>query len=71
MSSIKTTFIVSAMKCQGCVNNVKNALAAVDGFESANIDLAQGTAVVYGNVDPQAVCAVLSQAGYPAVVKSA
>jgi copper chaperone CopZ len=70
MSGIKTTFLVTAMKCEGCVNNVRNALATVDGFESVDIDLAQGVAVVSGDVDPQAVCTVLQQAGYPAVVKS-
>ena len=70
MSEQQTRFIVSGMKCEGCVATVKEALTQVVGYEDAQVDLAEGIATVKGDVDPQAVCQVLMQAGYPAVVKS-
>ena len=71
MSEQQTQFIVSGMKCDGCVSTVKEALTQVVGYEDAQVSLDEGTAVVKGDVDPMAVCQVLAQAGYPAVVKSA
>jgi copper chaperone CopZ len=68
--SAQTQFYVQGMKCGGCVESCKKAVAEVDGVESAEFDLATGTGVVQGNVDPQAVCQALTAAGYPAVVKS-
>jgi len=68
--SVTTQFIVSNMKCQGCVDNATSAVKKVHGIESVAIDLDAGTAAVTGDVDPQAVCQALSDAGYPAVVKS-
>ena len=67
----KTQFQVSGMKCDGCVENVQKALKDVVGYESAEVDLEQGTAVVTGDIDPQGVCQALTEAGYPSVVKSA
>lgn len=66
----ETQYYVQGMKCGGCIEAGNKALAEVNGFESAEFDLATGTAVVQGDVDPQAVCMALSNAGYPAVVKS-
>ena len=70
MSERQTHFFVSGMKCEGCVATVKEALTQVVGYEDAQVNLEDGTASVKGDVDPQAVCQVLGQAGYPAVVKS-
>ncbi len=67
---METQYYVQAMKCDGCIENGNKALTEVVGFENAKFDLAAKTAVVQGNVDPQAVCQALSAAGYPAVVKS-
>lgn len=66
----ETNYYVQKMKCGGCIDAANKALADVVGFESAEFDLAAGTAVVQGDVDPQAVCQALTAAGYPAVVKS-
>lgn len=68
--TIETRFNVQKMKCDGCISTANNVLKDLLGFESADFDLASGTAVVKGNVDPQAVCAALTTAGYPAAVKS-
>jgi len=65
-----THFIVSNMKCQGCVENAKLAVNKINGVEKVNINLAEGVADVEGNIDPQSVCQALMEAGYPAVVKS-
>ena len=66
----ETKYYVQRMKCGGCIDTANKALAEVAGFESAEFDLSAGTAVVQGDVDPQAVCQSLTNAGYPAVVKS-
>ena len=70
MSTTRTNYYVQGMKCDGCIANGNKALSDILGFESAEFDLKTGTAVVTGDVDPQAVCQALTTAGYPAVVKS-
>ncbi|MCF6210635.1 MAG: heavy-metal-associated domain-containing protein [Gammaproteobacteria bacterium] len=70
MSASITEFFIQGMKCGGCISNAEKALAGVPGFVSAEFNLDAGTAKVVGGVDPQAVCQVLTEAGYPAVVKS-
>lgn len=67
----ETKFQVEGMKCQGCVDNVEKALTQVSGLTSTNIELEQGIVTVAGDVDPQSVCRILTEAGYPAVVNSA
>lgn len=71
MSEVKTQFYVQGMKCDGCITAANEGLAKVPGFESAEFDLSAGTAVITGDVDPQAVTQALTEKGYPAVVKSA
>ena len=71
MTATVTQFHVQGMKCDGCVNTAKSALENVLGLAEVEFDLAAGTATVSGEVDPQAVCQALTEAGYPAVVKSA
>jgi len=66
----ETHYYVQGMKCGGCIESCKKAVAKVDGVESAEFDLATGTGTVQGDVDPQAICLALTNAGYPAVVKS-
>lgn len=70
MSSTQTKYFVEKMKCDGCITTCKNALKDVVGVEDTEFDLQTGTAVVTGDVDPQAVCQALTAAGYPAVVNS-
>lgn len=70
MTNHETQFYVSGMKCAGCAANVKQALEAMDGITVAEVDLEAGVAKTQGDVDPQAACQVLAEAGYPSVVKS-
>lgn len=66
----ETTFFISGLKCGGCIANAKNSLEKVTGYESADFDLEAGIMKVSGDIDPQAICAAMSDAGYSAVVKS-
>lgn len=70
MANTETHFYVKGMKCDGCIKKAREHLAKVPGFESADFDLQAGTAVVRGDIDPQAAAKALAEAGYPAVVKS-
>lgn|GEM_PF-204135 len=70
-SPIETHYYVKGMKCDGCIAKAKEALGALPGYVDAEFDLKAGTAVVKGDVDPQAVAQALTAVGYPAVVKSA
>jgi copper chaperone len=70
MPDIITHYYVQRMKCAGCIAAANKALAEVHGFERAEFDLKVGEATVNGDVDPQAICQALTQAGYPAVVKA-
>ena len=70
-TEVVTQFYVQGMKCEGCIAKANEAMSDLPGLVGAEFDLKQGLATVKGNVDPQAVCQVLAQAGYPAVVKSA
>jgi copper chaperone CopZ len=71
MTNTRTEFHVTGMKCDGCAANAKAAVEKVHGVIDAEFDYVSGTGVVNGEVDPQAVCQALTQAGYPSVVKSA
>jgi len=63
---MSVTLKVSGMKCGGCVNNARRALDGLAGLTSADIDLAQATAVLEGDIDIEAAIRRLSEAGYPA-----
>lgn len=65
-SSVETRYTVQGMKCDGCIAKATEALAKLPGYESAEFDLKNGTAVVKGAVEPQAAIRVLTDAGYPA-----
>lgn len=66
-----TQYFVTGMKCDGCIKRANAALKDLPGFESAEFNLTEGTAVIAGDVDPQAVAQALTETGYPATVKSA
>lgn len=70
MSGKETRFQVAGMKCNGCIAKAREALSNLSGFVAADFDLQAGTAVVKGEVDPEAVIQALSNAGYPAEARS-
>ena len=67
---MQTQYYVTGMSCDGCIKKAREALTNVTGYESAEFDLEAGTAVVEGEIDPQAAAQALNEIGYPAVVKS-
>jgi copper chaperone CopZ len=70
MTGIETKFYVQGMKCDGCIAKAREALGKLPGYEESEFDLKAGTALVKGDIDPQAAAFALSEVGYPAVVKS-
>lgn len=58
-------FIVENMKCGGCTAAVQTKLEALDGVDSAVVDLDTKTATVQGSVDADIVIETLTEAGYP------
>ncbi len=64
--AVETRYKVSGMKCGGCIAKATEALSKLPGYAGAEVDLKNGTAVVKGGVDPQAVVNALTKAGYPA-----
>jgi len=65
-----TRFYVSGLKGEDSLNNANKSLTSLPGFESAEFNVEEGTAIVHGDIDPQTVCLLLHEAGFPAVVKS-
>ena len=58
-------FKVEGMACSHCSGRVEATIKALPGVENVTVDLATGTAVVEGNVDPAKVAEAVSAAGYP------
>ncbi|MFI0400883.1 MAG: heavy-metal-associated domain-containing protein [Thiolinea sp.] len=58
-------FMVENMKCGACTSAVQAKLAALEGVDSAVVDLATKTATVQGSVDADIVIETLTEAGYP------
>ncbi|MCC6302873.1 MAG: heavy-metal-associated domain-containing protein [Gammaproteobacteria bacterium] len=60
---------ITGMSCNHCVNSVEKALRAVPGVQQIKeIRLDNGTAVIEGSPDTQAVITAIREAGYSAVV---
>lgn len=60
------TLIISGMNCQHCVRAVSDALSAVEGVDSVEVDLDAGCAKVEGRADAAALIAAVVAAGYAA-----
>ena len=55
---------VEGMHCPKCVARVKDALEAVDGVLKAEVSLEEGSAVVSGNADVQALVSAVESIGF-------
>lgn len=66
MSSIQLN--VKEMTCNNCVKHVTDALKAVAGVESVDVDLEKGKVSVTGSAESPALVAALNEAGYPTTV---
>ena len=67
-SQPQTTLEVTGMHCPKCVARVKDALEAVDGVLKAEVSLEEGSAVVSGNADVQALVSAVESIGFGASV---
>jgi copper chaperone CopZ len=64
-----TQLKISGMSCEMCVRHVTNALQGVEGVESANVSLEQGSATVeHDGVDISAMLEAVREEGYEAEV---
>ncbi len=61
-----TTLTVEGMSCDHCRRAIEEALFAVPGVEKAEVSLAEGRAVVTGDVPVEKLVAAVEQAGYKA-----
>jgi copper chaperone len=64
VSNTTATYTVVGMTCNGCVNKVTNAVTGIDGVVDVDVDVADGTLEVTGDVDDAAIRAAVNQAGY-------
>lgn len=60
------TLQLSGLSCQHCVATTRKALEAVPGVTAAEVSL--DSAKVYGDAQPDALVAAVTQAGYEAVL---
>lgn len=63
---MRQTISVTGMTCQNCVRHVREALAALPGVRSADVDLASNSATVEADreVPRDELQAALGEAGY-------
>lgn len=47
---MKTTYQISGLKCQGCVNTVTEKLSSIKGVEDVQVNLAEKTVSFKGKV---------------------
>lgn len=57
-------FIVRGMQCNHCKASVERTIGAIDGVTSVDVNLADGTVTVSGNVDPATVVEQVEGLGF-------
>jgi copper chaperone CopZ len=61
------TFSVPGVSCGHCKQAIETELGALDGIESAIVDVDAKTTTVVGRADDDTVIAAIDHAGYDAV----
>ncbi|WP_297482000.1 copper-translocating P-type ATPase [uncultured Photobacterium sp.] len=61
-----TQLLLSGLTCASCVASVEKAIKTVEGVDSVNVNLAERTALIYGQASSQAVIEAIESAGYGA-----
>lgn len=59
---------IAGMMCAGCVSSVEKALSSVAGVENAQVNLAERTALVQGQMQAEALITAVKQSGYAAAI---
>ncbi len=68
---MKKTLTIEGMSCDHCVHHVKSALSELSGVDSAEVSLADNSAVVTGGaLDDAAMRTAVAEAGYEVVAIS-
>ncbi|HET8561755.1 MAG TPA: heavy-metal-associated domain-containing protein [Marmoricola sp.] len=63
--SVSTTYQVTGMTCQHCVNAVSSEIGAIPGVTGVDVDLETGRVEVHGEgFTDEAVSAAVDEAGY-------
>lgn len=62
--NMKKIVSISGMSCEHCMARVENALSAVNGVKTAQVNLAKNEAVVTGEASDEALKAAIENAGY-------
>lgn len=68
MSTSSIRLSITGMMCAGCVSAVETALTAVPGVTQANVNLAERTAMVLGEVDSDLLKQAVQKVGFNAAV---
>ena len=65
-----TVLKIEGMMCEGCVNEVKSSLEALEGVSSVDVNLKKGTATVsHDGVPQEKLIGAVVDAGFRASVK--
>lgn len=62
----QVTLLIDGLSCAACVLKVQKALQAVPGVNNAQVNLAERTALVFGQAQPAALIDAVVEAGYGA-----
>ena len=62
-----TTVKISGMRCQHCVNSIRQALEAIAGVSKVSIDLDKGEASFEGDVSFETIKETISQIGFEVI----
>ena len=68
MSNSETQLLISGMHCAACVRRVEKALGKVEGVNFASVNLADQTAFVEGNANPQVMIQAVEKMGFGAEI---
>ena len=66
MSNSETQLLISGMHCAACVRRVEKALGKVEGVNFASVNLADQTAFVEGNANPQVMIQAVEKMSFGA-----
>ena len=58
------TLHITGMSCNHCRANVEKAIKAVPGVTSADVNLAEGQAIVRGSASPEAIRQAVESIGF-------
>ena len=67
VQDMETVIKVNGMMCPHCKARVESVCQAVEGVQSAVVDLAEKNVTVCGNADVEALKAAIINAGYEVV----